>query len=166
MTNCRPTTDPKFLALLKSWFEKTPEILVLIRLRCGGGARDFEFYSSYEALFDRINNLPHGASVTAFKQPQLLLRGVVSDHFITKCLEQIPNGAEYLMVETVQTVAGKMSWFHNGSGVSHAELRDDLQESQGVHVAVGLHPPVLDDTDEVIYAVVPDADGTVRAGPY
>ena len=164
--NRASTTDPTFLVALESWFQTRPEILVLIRLRCGGGGLDFEFYSSHEALANRVRNLPGGAWITAFRQPQLPIRGIVDAGFIEECLASIPNGAEYLMVETVQTVAGKASWFHYGSGTSHAELRDDLQESHGIHVAVGLYPPALDDSDEVIHAVVPDADGVVRPGPY
>lgn len=161
-----PTTDKKFLGTLESWFQSQPEILVLIRIRCGAGARDYEFYTSFDALLKRIHELSPGTCIIAFKQPQLPLRGIVDDEFIAKCLSTIPDGAEYLMVETVQRVAGRMSWFHYGSDSTHAGLRDDLKDSRGVPVAVGLHPPWLHDTENVISAVVPDADGVVRAGPY
>jgi len=161
-----PTTDPKFLGTLERWFQSQPEILVLIRVRCGGGAKDFELFSTFVALLQRIHELSPGTCITAFKQPQLPLRGVVDDEFVAKCLSSIPDGSEYLMVETVRTVAGRMSWFHYGSDVTHAGLRDDLEESRGVSVAVGLYPPALAETDDVIHAVIPDEDGVVRAGPY
>src|ERR1700733_3760302 len=152
----QPTTDPKFLDTLQMWFCSQPEILVEIRFRCGAGNSAFEFYSSYESLSDRIRELPQGACVTVFKQPQLPFRGVMNDSFIAGCLNGVPDGAEYLMVETVRVIYGRMSWFHNGSGTTHMELRDDIEESRGKPVAVGIYPPVLIETDEVIAAVVPD----------
>jgi len=161
-----PTTDKTFLGTLEAWFRTQPEILVLIRVRCGAGSKDFELFCSFEALLSRIYELRAGTCVTVFKQPQLPIRGVVDEAFIDKCLSNIPEGAEYLMVETVKTFAGKASWFHYGSDVTLAGLRDDLQESRGRPVAVGIYPPVLEQNDDIIDAVVPDADGIVRAGPY
>ncbi len=70
------------------------------------------------------------------------------------------------MVERVQRAYGRHSFYHCGSGESHAELRDDLEESRGTLVAAGLYPPVLERSTEVVHAVVPDEDGVVRAGPY
>jgi hypothetical protein len=161
-----PATDPMFVSTLEIWFRTQSEILALIRFRCGAGNVSFELFRSFEALSERIGKLPPGACITAFKRHQLPLRGVVDDDFITKSLAGIPDGEEYVMVETVLTVAGKLSWFHHGSGVSHAELLDDLHGSRGVPVAVGLYPPLREDSDDVIDAVVPDPDGIVRAGPY
>jgi hypothetical protein len=161
-----PTTDPMFLSTLENWFRTQPEILALIRFRCGAGNCSFEMFRSFEELSERMGKLPPGACITAFKRHQFPLRGVVDDEFIAKCLVDVPDGAEYVMVETVLTVAGKMSWFHYGSGVSHAELIDDLNNSRGVPVAVGLYPPRLEESDEIMHAVVPDSDGVVRAGPY
>ena len=97
-----PTTDPEFLGPLERWFQSQSEILVLIRVRCGGGAKDFELFSIFEALLRRIHELPLGTCITAFRQPQLPLRGVVDDEFIAKCLDSVPDGSEYLMVETVR----------------------------------------------------------------
>lgn len=141
-------------------------MLVLIRYRYGAGSRSYELFISFETLSQRIRTLPAGACVTAFKHPQLPLRGIVDDEFITRCLNTIPDGAEYIMTETVLTVAGKMSWFHHGTNDSHACLREDLEDSRGVPVAVGLHPDTLVKTDDIIHAVVPDEDGSVKAGPY
>jgi hypothetical protein len=43
---------------------------------------------------------------------------------------------------------------------------NDLEECRGSLVAAGLYPPVLEQSADVIHAVVPDPDGVVRAGPY
>lgn len=138
----------------------------MTRYSHAAGSREFEFFSSISDLSQRLRQLPRLAYVTAFKQQQLPLRGIVDDAFVTKCLENIPEGSEYLVVETVRRVYGRRSWFHDDSGVSHAELRDDLEESRGVPVAVGLYPPWLKDSDDVASAIVPDEQGVVRLGVY
>lgn len=160
------TTDPKFLGTLESWFRSQPEILLLIRYSHAAGSKDFEFFSSFQSLADRIRGLPPLTCVIAFRQPQLPLRGVVDDAFISRCLSGIADGSEYLVVETVRRVYGSRSWFHDDAGVSHAELRDDLEECRGTPVAAGLYPPWLEDTDDVISAVVPDEHGVVKCGIY
>jgi hypothetical protein len=160
------TTDPKFLGTLESWFQTQPEILVLIRYSHAAGQREFEFFSSLESFRERISQLRPLTSVIAFRQPQLPIRGIVDAAFIARCLSSIPDGSEYLTVETVRRVAGRMSWFHYGSGTSHAELRDDLEESLGAPVAAGLYPPWLTDTAEVVSAVAPDEHGVVKSGIY
>jgi hypothetical protein len=161
-----PTNDPEFLRSLALWCNATPELLVLFRYRAGAGSRDYEFHSSLDSLLGRIGRLPPGTAVAVFRQPQLPIRGVVDDAFVTLCLDTIPDGAEYLLLETVVTVAGKRSWFRHGSGESHAELRDDLAESRGRPVAVGLYHPWPGTPSDSVHAVVPDPDGAVRPGPY
>src|SRR5205807_5601318 len=79
-------------------------------------------FSSFQALSERMRELPPGACIIAFREPQLPLRGVVDESFVTKCLEHIPDGSEYLLAETVRRVYGRHSFFHCGSGESHAEL--------------------------------------------
>lgn len=161
-----PTTNPGFLATLENWFRSHPEILILIRYSHAAGARDFEFYRSLQQLSERLRELPHRACVTAFRQPQLPIRGVVDDEFISKCLASLPDGSEYLVVHTEKWTHGSRSWFHHDAGASHAELRDDLEESRGASVAAGPHPEWLEDNENVISAVVPDEDGVVRCGVY
>ena len=160
------TTDQTFLGTLESWLRCQPEILVLIRYSHAAGSRDFEMFTSFQSLADRIRELPPLTSVIAFRQPQLPLRGVVDDEFISRCLSSIPEGSEYLVVETVRRVYGRRSWFHHDAGVSHAELRDDLEECRGTPAAAGLYPAWLEDTEDVISAVVPDEHGVVRSGIY
>jgi len=165
-TSYTPTTAPEFLGTLESWLSSQHEILVLFRYSHAAGSRDFEFFSSFQSLSDRIRELPPLTSVIAFRQPQLPLRGVVDDAFISLCLSSIPDGSEYLVAETVRRVYGRRSWFHHDAGVSHAELRCDLEESRGTPVAAGLHPAWLEDTEDVISAFVPDEHGVVRSGIY
>jgi hypothetical protein len=161
-----PISDSEFLRTVESWFHSQPELLALIRYSQAGGNREFRLFTSFEDFSGTLRQLPHLACVTIFRQPQIPIRGVVDDAFITRCLRSIPDGAEYLVTETTRRVYGRMSWFHHGSGESHAELRDDLEECRGTPVAAGLYPPWLHDTDGVISAVVPDEHGIARSGVY
>lgn len=161
-----PITDTRFLATVKSWLHSKPELLVLIRYWHVASSKDFEFFSSFEMFSERLRKLPHLACVIVFRQPQLPIRGIIDDAFIARCLQSILDGSEYLVTETVQRVIGHVSWFHHAEGESHAELREDLEDCRGALVAVGLDPPWLHDTEDVISAVVPDEHGVVRPGGY
>lgn len=160
------TNDPQFLRTLQSWFDTQAEILLMIRYSGAAGSRGFEFFRSFRDMAHRLHELPPRTSVIAFREPQLPLRGVVDDEFITECLSRIPDGSEYLVVETTRRVYGRASWFHHGSGDSHAELSEELDNSRGIPVAAGAYSPWIKDTEDVISAVVPDADGVPRSGVY
>ena len=159
-------TDPNFLGTLERWFSSLPEMLVLIRYSRAAGRKDFEFFSSFGALSTRIHQLPPSTSITAFKQPQLPLRGVVDEGFIATCLSRVPYGSEFLVLETEHRAYGKNLWFHWEAGETHRELLEALEGSRGAPVAVGPYPPWLGDTDDVVSAIVPDEDGQVRLGVY
>ena len=159
-------TDPDFLGTLERWLSSLPEMLVMIRYSAAAGNRDFEFFSSFEVLSNRISQLPPSTSITAFRQPQLPVRGVVDEVFIASCLIGVPDGSEFLVIETVRRAIGEKSWFHYEAGETHAELLDALENSLGASVAVGPYPPWVRDTDEVVSAIVPDENGLVRIGVY
>jgi hypothetical protein len=160
------TADVGFLRSLESWLREQPEILILMRYSSAAGSKDWEFFSSFSKLHDRLRGLQARTSVIAFRKRQLPLRGVVDDNFIAHCLRSIPDGTEYLLVETVPSIAGKASWFHDAAGMSHSELRQDLEDSRGLPVAVGPYPDWFKDSDDVISAIVPDKDGAVVLGIY
>jgi len=138
----------------------------MIRYAYAAGNRSFEFFSSPAALFERLGQLQRRTSVTAFRQAQLPVRGIVNDEFIKSCMRAIPEGSEFLLVETVQRTAGRMSWFHDMAGETHAELREALEDSRGSPVAVGMHPAWVNGGPDVVTAYVPDEDGVVRLGAY
>lgn len=71
------------------------------------------------------------------------------------------------MFEMTRRTYGEKSWVHWESGESHAELREALENSRGRPVAVGRYPPFcLDDSDDIVSAIVPDVNGIVRIGIY
>jgi hypothetical protein len=158
--------DESFLKTLERWLGDQAEILVLIRYSHAGGSKSFEFFSSFAVLSGRLRQLPPRTSVTAFRKPQLPLRGIVDDQFIARCLNRIPESSEFLVVETAHRTAGKASWTHESAGVSHTELRDALEDSRDRSVAVGPYPPWLEESHDVVSAIVPDEDGVLHTGVY
>ena len=160
------STDERFLATLEEWLRSSHEILVLIRYSHAAGSKAFEFFSTSEVLTQRLRGLPQRTCIIAFRQPQLPLRGMVDDTFIATCLSRISHGSEFLVVEMSRRAYGSASWFHHGAGESHAALREELESLRGNAVAVGLYPPWIEDTQDVISAVVPDDHGVVTTGVY
>jgi hypothetical protein len=160
------SADAEFLNALKLWLRDESEVLVMIRYSRAGGSRDFEFFTSFASLSERLCQLPPSTSITAYGKPQLPLRGVVDDRFINNCLAEIPDGKEYLIVETVPRTAGGVSWIHHDTGETRDELRASLEDSRGNPVAVGLFPPWPDESPDVVMAIVPDENGVVQPGIY
>lgn len=104
--------------------------------------------------------------VIVFREKQLPLRGKVDARFIEIALETIQDEEEYLLAGLERVNYGAMSWHRFSSGVGSEELKESLSECEGETVALGVYPPWLEDNDEVVSAVVPEADGTVITGIY
>jgi hypothetical protein len=162
----RSTGDKAFLNSLESWLKSHAEVLILIQYSHAVGNKDFEFHKSFSLLLERLRQLPPKACVTAFRTPQLQLRGIVDDEFIHKCLSGVPDRSEYAIVDTVATTRGQFSSFDFCAGESHHELREDLEGRRGKPVAVGKYPPWQEETSDVISAYVPDQDGNLRRVVY
>ena len=139
---------------------------MLIRYSRAAGEKSFEFFTSFERLRKRLEELKPETSVTVFRERQLALRGCVDDEFIGKCLNSVQAGSEFLVVATAPRTGGNQSWFHHEAGESHEELREVLEGLRGEAVAVGEYPPWLEDSLNVISACVPEQDGSIRAGVY
>lgn len=158
--------DGDFLRTVRDYLGRNGEVLLLIRYSYAAGRRDFELHSSFEDLTERLAKLAPRTSVIAFKQAQLPLRGVVDNDFINLCLDRIPEGSVFLILQTTRIIAGPCSWFHHADGTSHQELKAELDDLRGEVVAAGIHPPWNEDTDDLIAAVIPDKDGVPRTGIY
>ncbi|HYM78930.1 MAG TPA: hypothetical protein VE377_23355 [Candidatus Dormibacteraeota bacterium] len=160
------TTDKQFLKSLEDWLGGQSEVMILVRYSRAAGSKSFEFFTSFAALRARLALLKAETSVTAFRKPQLPLRGRVDDEFIGKCLSFIPGGTEFLVLETDPRMATQQWLFHHQAGASTDELQQALEGLRGRLVAVGEYPQWLKDSPDVISAYVPKQDGTVKAGVY
>jgi hypothetical protein len=158
--------DPSFASTLEKWLREQSELLIMFRYPNAGGAKDFEIHSSLSTIIARLSEVPAQTSVIAFRKPQLPIRGLSTAELVQAALARIPDGTEFLIVETVLTTYGKGSWYHNASGESHAELREELESSAGRPVMVGEYPPWLEDGVDVVSGFVPNQDGLIRPGAY
>lgn len=143
------TTDKKFLKTLENWLGGQSEIMILVRYSGAAGNKSFEFFTSFAALRERLARLKAETSVTAFRKPQLPLRGRVDDEFIRNCLSLIPVGSEFLILETDPRRATRQWLFHHEAGESLDELQQALDELRGRLVAVGEYPQWLKDSPDV-----------------
>ncbi len=160
------THDVAFRNKTNKWLAETGEISSLIRFSAAGGSKSFEFFHSIRAFTERLAQMPPRTCVTVFRSRQLPLRGCVDNEFVKAALAQIPEDTEYLISGLEPAAYGKASWFRFTGGVGLAQLQEDLADHIGEKVAVGIYPPWLYDTDDVISAVVPEQDGSVVVGVY
>ena len=155
-------SDPLFLGTVESWFRERAELLALIRYSHAAGSKEFQSFSSFAEFKEKVLGLPHMTCVIVFRQPQLPLRGIVDDAFIDRCIQSIPDRAEYVVTKTARGQYG----FEHRAGETNTEMRADLEDFRGALVAVGLYPPWEYDNEDVISGVVPDEHGAVSAGCY
>ncbi|HEX7859682.1 MAG TPA: hypothetical protein VF773_05105 [Verrucomicrobiae bacterium] len=160
------TADPQFIGTLRKWFESEPEISFFYRFRNAAGSKEFEFFTSLDAVVRRLKQLPDGTSVTAFRERQLPFRGVVDDFFITEALRTIPEREDYMLAELPSPSASESDWMRFRAGETHSDLLEDLDDLRGTRVALGLYPPWLEESANVMHGYVPDKDGVVRPGAY
>lgn len=160
----RALSDPNFLPTVARWFAEQPELLVLFCYSRAAGSKDFYLLRSFADFQAELAPLPPQTSIVVFRLPQLPLRGVVNADFVEAACARIPDGAEYLLLLAArEPYLNKSRHF---AGETHQELREHLADEMGETVAVGLYPDWLDESDDVISAIVPSADGTVGGGVY
>jgi len=162
------TAHPDFQATVARWIDANGEVLVVIRFAYGAGSKSFEFFDDMAAFLERVAELRPSDSVIVLVGEHLPLRGRVDDEFITRAKATIRDGDDWLIVCLDRITMGKASWYHDYPGNTHAELEEELRDEYcfGERVAVGLEPPYGIDSDKVISAFVPNADGTVTVGAY
>lgn len=164
----RSTAHPEFQETVASWIGRNGEVLALFRFHTGAGSKSFEFFVSLDDFNNCLSGLPPRTSVIVFGEPQLPLRGVVDEAFISAALQLIADGTEWRLVGLTQVTAGSQSWYHDFSDNSHEELERELRDDYcwAEMIAVGPEPDWFYDTDTVISAVTPERDGSVQVGVY
>ena len=138
----------------------------MIRYSYAGGVKEFTFFNSFPAFQARLSALSPRTSIIVFRDKYLPLRGIVDHEFISAAIALVPDGAYWLVASLQLTTMGKATWRHEASGLTHTELREELEDQFGKDTAFGLHPPWLEDNEAVISAIIPEPDGSVVCGAY
>jgi hypothetical protein len=163
---CQSAYSSAFQDKVADWIARRHEVLAVIRYAAAGGAKSFEFFDSFEVFRARLNESPPKTCIVVFGERQLPLRGRVDNHFIEQALSLVPDGAEFVVAGLELMHVGKAAWFPDYAGETHVELREALEGMLGELAAVGPYPPFWEDGEEVVFAVIPNPDGSVTCGPY
>jgi hypothetical protein len=162
------TFDSDFQATVSRWIKSDGEVLVVIRFVFGAGSKSFEFFDEMATFRARLVELRPSDFVIVLRGKHLPLRGRVDDDFISRVRTAVADGDDWLIVCLDKITMGKASWYHDYAGNTQAELEEELRDDYcfGKRVAVGLEPPYGMDSDSVVSAFVPNADGSVTVGAY
>lgn len=130
---------------------------------------------SFPSFLNRLKRLPASTLVNVYRQYDLPLRGTVSERLIQSALDTLPSNASYLIVylqprdnwrlaAEYEKSGGWLNSFQNDEG--RASLEGNLRDTLGEEVAVGLEPEWREQSDNIVCAVVPNAEGLVQVGVY
>jgi hypothetical protein len=125
MPSYNPKRDitPTFLDRVAAWIATRGEVLAVLRYL--GGGKDFALCHSLDELEPIIGLVPIGTDVVVFRDPQLPVRGRVTDAYIAKALD---------------TRAECRISARAAINDSHSDLRETLLDWTGMEVALGLMP--------------------------
>lgn len=157
----RPERDISdgYLNTVATWIRESGEVLVILRYLRAAGAKDYGFARTEGEFRRLIDVVPDGTDIIVFRDPQLPLRGVVNDDFISSAQSQIHNGEEYLYVKLEPLTPDDIRAFGE-MGDTHNCMDEDLREHMGDKVAIGLCPPFIEpDNDAMISASKGGIDG-------
>jgi hypothetical protein len=164
------TRDDRFWEVADAWLLQGGEILVMLRYSRAAGSRDWYFARDSEWLRSLIGPLPAETSVILFRQSHLPLRGTAGKELAESAEALLPDGVEFLVVQLEphrhHSPTHSMEWTVSQAGESHAELREAIDDLSGHAVAIGQHPPFWQDNEDILEAIVPFADGSVKRGIY
>lgn len=139
-----------FRARAAEWLAGDGGMILFLSRPGVAGTGEFEYCADARALDQRLATLPPGTHVRAFRMSILSLQGRVEEGFLERCLGEIPDGADWTVVER-QSGAGARQI----GGVSLLQLRAALAQLAGREVLVGPDPSGLPDGPSVISGQTP-----------
>lgn len=168
-------TDPPFLPEVEQMLYTRGELLVELCYSRAAGSRDFMLFRSFSSFQERLQSLPVSTLVNVYRQYDLPLRGAVSESLIQSALNLVPSNAPYLVIylqprddwrcaAEYDKDGGWLSSFRSDEG--RDALERDLRDTLGEQVAIGPEPEWREQSGNVLWAVVPHADGSVQVGIY
>lgn len=160
----RSVFDSNFLNQVKDWFKKTQDIFVFVRYSATAGNKDCFWFSDYDSFYHTIEKFPANADVIVFEDNQFPLRGIVDEAFIQNILSTFPDNTELSFVDKITPSNGLIDLYYCDS---HRDIKESLAEFYGEPIAIGLKSQWWrNDSDIMISALVPLADGTLKRGVY
>jgi hypothetical protein len=130
---------PEYLERVANWISKSGEVLVVLRYLRAAGAKDFALCRSRQEFAAVVDYVSIGTDIEVFKEPQLPLRGPVTEGFIERAVRMLQDGQEYLLISEETIPSCRISQLSR-MGDSLHDLREDLQERMGRMVSLGICP--------------------------
>ena len=169
------TTDPAFLAETEELLRTKGEILVELRYSGMAGSRDVLLFHSFAAFRERLASLSPPTMVKVCRRYSLPLRGLITEEFIQAAQAELTGAAEYLIVylqprndwrriKEYDQEGGWLPTFQDGRRA--VEMEVDLRDTLGEWAAVGAYPEYSEASGNRLWAVVPEADGSLSVGTY
>lgn len=169
------TTDPRFLSEVEEMTNQRGEILAEFRYAYAAGSRDIIIFDSFLSFQERLAALLPRTLVEVYRRYDLPLRGVIDEALIYAALSLLPGETEYLIVylqprddwrqaEEYDQGKGWLNSFQNDEG--QETLEEELRDTLGEQAAVGPYPERREASGNVLWAIVPNADGSVQVGAY
>jgi hypothetical protein len=129
--------DEKIRENINELLNLTHEVFIEEYLPHSGGSGDYYFIATIEHFNQLVDRAKTGIYFFISKQPQLPLRGIVDDQFISLVKDHIPEGTWY-MISRISFYPQKLLSY--GSGDTHDLLENDLHDLTGLDVCVGIEP--------------------------
>jgi len=160
----RSVFEGDFLNTVHEWFVANNDIFVVARYSAMAGAREYFWFKDFGKFQAQLKRFPPQTHVIVFREKQFLLRGIVGDDFIRQALASVPDNTEASVANLIQPPDTSVYlWACD----THAELTETLHDLRGEYAAVGLYPAWWErDHENMISALVPLSDGTLKRGVY
>ena len=169
-----PTTDQHFLAEVEGMIDARGEVLVEFRYSRAAGNRDIALFHSFLSFQEHLATLSPPTLVELYRNYDLPLRGVI-DGALIQAASALLGEAEYLIVylqprndwrraDRYDQEGGWLGSFHNDEG--QEKLEEKLRDTLGEQAAVGAYPDWREASGNLLWAVVPNADGSLQVGVY
>ena len=126
--------DPQVLEAVAKWLSESGEVYVVTDSSHTGHSGFKWFVRSMADYQNLIRSRRNGADITVYRKKRYPLRGVAGDALLVEALALIKEGDWYDIV-SIDGFPKDISYY--GSGNSHEELRQDMEESRGTTVGVG-----------------------------
>lgn len=160
----RSVFDSNFLKQVKDWLSKTQDIFVFARYSDTAGNKGCFWFSDHDSFYHIIEKFPAKADVIVFKDNQFPLRGIVDEAFIQNIFSTFPGNTELSFIDKITPSNGLIDLYRCDS---HKDIKESLAEFYGEPIAIGLASQWWgNDSDIMISALVPLADGTLKRGVY
>jgi hypothetical protein len=153
-----------FCGTVQKWIDQYHDLFVVVRYHAMAGAREYFWFSNYDAFANVLSNCPPMSNIVVFRDNQIALRGTVDSKLFEQAVELIGENTEWMIADTVEP---PNSALYVWTGDTHQELIEQLNDMVGQLISIGPYAKWHErDNEAMISALVPLPDGSIGRGVY